>query len=239
MIIGVVGFIGSGKGTVADILVQKHNFTKLSFADSLKDATAAIFGWPRNLLEGETDESRAWREEKDEWWSEKTGKHITPRNMLQMMGTEVGRDMLDPNIWIYSLERKMNLYPNVVIADVRFPNEIKFIQDKGGFVIRVKRGSDPEWYDTAKAANDPMFLHAPEAHDELIKTVHYSEWAWIGQNFDYQLDNVGPLSMLDGDVAHMLKVFSGPIGPLNHFYGKTHTEETREKIRTNMRKNNL
>lgn len=208
MIIGVVGFIGSGKGTVADILVQKHNFTKLSFADSLKDATAAIFGWPRHLLEGETAESRAWREEKDEWWSEKTGKYITPRNMLQMMGTEVGRDMLDPNIWIYSLERKMDLYPNVVIADVRFPNEIKFIQEKGGFVIRVKRGPDPEWYDTAYRANK-------EGNTDLMidYPIHYSEWAWIGQNFDYQLDNVGPLSMLDGDVAHMLKVFTGPQKP--------------------------
>jgi hypothetical protein len=208
MIIGVVGFIGSGKGTVADILVQKHNFTKLSFADSLKDATAAIFGWPRHLLEGETAESRAWREDKDEWWSEKTGKYITPRNMLQVMGTEVGRDMLDPNIWIYSLERKMDLYPNVVIADVRFPNEIKFIQEKGGFVIRVKRGSDPEWYDTAYRANK-------EGNTDLMVdySIHYSEWAWIGQNFDYQLDNVGPLSMLDGDVAHMLKVFTGPQKP--------------------------
>jgi len=208
MIIGVVGFIGSGKGTVADILVQKHNFTKLSFADSLKDATAAIFGWPRHLLEGETAESRAWREENDEWWSEKTGKHITPRNMLQVMGTEVGRDMLDPNIWIYSLERKMDLYPNVVIADVRFPNEIKFIQEKGGFVIRVKRGSDPEWYDTAYRANK-------EGNTDLMVdySIHYSEWAWIGQNFDYQLDNVGPLSMLDGDIEHMRKVFTGPQKP--------------------------
>jgi hypothetical protein len=213
MIIGVVGFIGSGKGTIADILVQKHNFTKLSFADSLKDATAAIFGWPRHLLEGETAESRAWREEKDEWWSEKTGKHITPRNMLQMMGTEVGRDMLDPNIWIYSLERKMDLYPNVVIADVRFPNEIKFIQDKGGFVIRVKRGADPEWYDTALSDNKNGFESEVSQMSIYYPEVHYSEWAWIGQNFDYQLDNIGPLSMLDGDVQHMIRVFTGPQKP--------------------------
>ena len=41
MIIGVVGFIGSGKGTVADILVEKHGFVKLSFADAVKDASLA------------------------------------------------------------------------------------------------------------------------------------------------------------------------------------------------------
>lgn len=211
MLIGVVGFIGSGKGTVADILVQKHNFTKLSFADTVKDATAAIFGWPRALLEGDTDESRAWREEKDEWWSEKTGKHITPRNMLQLMGTEVGRDMIDPNIWVYSLERRLELYPNVVIADVRFPNEIKFIQSKGGFVVRVKRGPDPEWYDLAHAANSDTFLHAPEAYDDMTKTgIHYSEWAWIGSIMDYHLVNEGALSMLEADIDHMRRVFTGP-----------------------------
>lgn len=62
MIVGICGLIGSGKGTVADMLVGEFGFTKISFADSLKDAVAAVFGWPRNLLEGDTDESRSWRE---------------------------------------------------------------------------------------------------------------------------------------------------------------------------------
>ena len=59
MIIGICGLIGSGKGTVADILEQEHGFIKVSFADSLKDAVAAVFGWPRSLLEGDTEESRS------------------------------------------------------------------------------------------------------------------------------------------------------------------------------------
>lgn len=214
MIIGLIGFIGSGKGTAADILVQKHGFTKLSFADTVKDATAAIFGWPRHLLEGDTNESREWRETKDEWWSERFGYDFSPRMALQKMGTEAGRDVFHPDLWILSLERKLELYPNVVIADVRFPNEMEFIQEKGGFVVRVKRGDDPEWYDLAKAANDPMFLHAPEAHDEMEKTgIHYSEWAWIGSPTDYQLDNIGAVSMLEGDISHMLRVFTGPKKP--------------------------
>ena len=214
MIIGVVGFIGSGKGTAADILVNKHNFHKLSFADTVKDATAAIFGWPRNLLEGDTDESRAWREAKDEWWSEKFGYDISPRLALQMMGTEAGRDVFHPDLWIHSLERKMEMYPNVVIADVRFPNEIDFIQSKGGFVIRVKRGPDPEWYDLAHAANSKTFTHAPEAWDEMEKSgIHYSEWAWIGSIMDHELHNTGTISSLEGDISHMLKVFTGPKNP--------------------------
>lgn len=213
MIIGVVGFIGSGKGTVADILVQKHGFKKLSFADTVKDATAAIFGWPRHLLEGDTQESREFRETKDEWWSERFGSDFSPRLALQLMGTEAGRDVFHKDLWVFSLERKLGMYPNVVIADVRFPNEIDFIRSKGGFVVRVSRGPDPEWYDLAVAANDPQFLHAPEAHDELSKTVHYSEWAWIGQIMDYHLHNDGSLSMLEADLSHAIKVFTGPQKP--------------------------
>jgi len=212
MIIGVIGFIGSGKGTAADILVKKHGFTKISFADTVKDATAAIFGWQRPLLEGDTDESRAWRETKDEWWSEKFGYDISPRLALQMMGTEAGRNVFHQDLWIYALERKMAMYPNVVIADVRFPNEIDFIKSKGGFIVRVTRGDDPEWYQDAWHANchpDPSI--ANEFRDLMdMAQVHYSEWAWAGQIMDYQLDNNGSISMLEADIGHALKVFTGP-----------------------------
>ena len=212
MIIGLVGFIGSGKGTVADILVQKKGYTKMSFADTVKDATAAVFGWPRALLEGDTQASREFRETPDDWWSKRFGYSFSPRLALQMMGTEAGRDVFHPNIWIYSLERKMELYPNVVIADVRFPNEIKFIQNKGGFVIRVKRGKDPEWYDTALEDNKSDNVQTGQMNVHYPK-VHYSEWAWIGEHFNYELYNDGSISMLEADVEHMLRVFTGPREP--------------------------
>ena len=76
MIIGVCGLIGSGKGTVADMLVQDHDFTKISFADKLKDGVATVFGWDRNMLEGDTDDSRQWRETQDTFWSKETGKDL-------------------------------------------------------------------------------------------------------------------------------------------------------------------
>ena len=69
MLIGLVGLIGSGKDTVAERLVSHHGFVRDSFAKSLKDAVSNIFGWDRNLVEGNTKESRAWREQPDTFCS--------------------------------------------------------------------------------------------------------------------------------------------------------------------------
>jgi hypothetical protein len=206
MIIGVIGFIGSGKGTAADVLVEKHGFVKLSFADAVKDATAAIFGWQRSLLEGDTLESREFRETNDEWWANRFGfEHFSPRLALQLMGTEAGRNVFHKDVWVYALERKMEMYQNVVIADVRFPNEIEWMRSKGGFAVRVVRGHDPGWYNDAVRANKEKNTDYMSGH-----TIHYSEWAWAGEIMDYQLDNNGSISMLEADIGHMLKVFTGP-----------------------------
>jgi len=211
MLIGVVGFAGSGKGTVADILIRDYNFTKISFADSVKDAVSVIFSWDRNLLEGDTEESRDFREKEDAWWSKKFGYKVTPRLMLQLMGTEAGRNVFHDQIWVHTVARKIENMKQkdnkstFVVPDVRFTNEMDFIRQSGGHVIRVVRGSEPEWYDTALKANKEKNT------DLMLKyNIHYSEWAWIGENFNYQISNNGTLLMLESDVKHMLKVFTGP-----------------------------
>ena len=188
MIIGLVGWIGSGKGTIADILVDRHGFFKESYANSLKDACSIIFGWDREMLEGATPESRAWREQKDEWWSEKLGKEFSPRLALQLMGTEAGRDVFHPDLWVHTVMRRCENAPwnNYVIADVRFPNEINAIKNSGGKVIRVRRGDDPEWYSLARECNT---FGKPEIMRNAYPEVHYSEWAWIGSHYDIVMDN--------------------------------------------------
>jgi hypothetical protein len=155
MIIGFVGFIGSGKDTAADYLVNFHGFRRDSFANTLKDAVACVFGWDRTLLEGRTSEARAWREQVDPWWAERLNMpNLTPRWVLQYWGTEVCRKSFHDDIWIASLENKMRKTgDNIVISDVRFPNEIKAIHNAGGLVIRIKRGPEPEWYEAAVSAN--------------------------------------------------------------------------------------
>jgi hypothetical protein len=193
VIIGLVGFIGSGKGTVADLLVERHGYNKESFAGSVKDAVSTIFGWDRTLLEGDTIKSRAWREEPDAWWSKRMGKEFSPRLALQLMGTEAGRDIFHTDLWIYSVERRINPDKNYVIADVRFPNEIKMIQDLGGKIVRVTRGQKPEWYDTALKTNSKQDYYGMAAK---YPEVHYSEWAWIGCDNDTTISNNGSLEDL-------------------------------------------
>jgi hypothetical protein len=190
MLIGVVGFIGSGKGSVGDILIEK-GFHKDSFAKPLKDAVSIIFGWPRELIEGDTGLSRAWREEPDPFWSSNFGRNFTPREALQLMGTEAGRNVFHEDIWVISLLNRSK-DKNVVVTDVRFQNEIDYIQRSGGKIIRVVRGEDPVWYRTLCG------ISKLSEREEFMKTqnIHKSEWDWVGTTFDAIIFNDGSLSDL-------------------------------------------
>jgi hypothetical protein len=202
MIIGLVGFIGSGKGTVGDLLVEQ-GFIKDSFAKPLKDAVAVMFGWPRELLEGDTEVSRSWREKSDSYWSEKFGYEFTPRLALQLMGTEAGRNVFHNDLWVISLlNRAKN--KDVVVTDVRFQNEIKYIQDNNGVVVRVKRGPEPVWYYLAEDANRG-FSSATMGMSNM--GIHKSEWDWIGSEFNYVIDNNSTLQDLGNEVKSMLQFF--------------------------------
>jgi hypothetical protein len=193
MIIGVCGLIGSGKDTIADYLQNIHQFRRESFASTLKDSVAAVFGWDRELLEGRTRQSREWREQVDPWWAERLNMPtLTPRWVLQYWGTEVVRKGFHDNTWIASLENKIRKSKDdTVISDCRFPNEIDAIKRAGGLVIRVVRGPEPEWYPLAQAVNEgPTNITWSLSKDQLAKyNVHASETAWIGTDFDAVIDN--------------------------------------------------
>jgi len=204
MIIGVCGFIGSGKDTVADYLQNFHEFRRESFASTLKDAVSAVFGWDRTLLEGRTKEAREWREQVDPWWAERLSMPtLTPRWVLQYWGTEVCRKGFHDDIWIASLENKLrSSKDNVVISDCRFPNEITSIKNAGGIIIWVKRGELPSWYNLAVEANKGYNL----AVQELKRTkIHASETAWVGTNFDAIIDNNGTIDDLYNQIKNLLE----------------------------------
>jgi hypothetical protein len=190
-IIGLLGFIGSGKGTVATHLVEKYHFRQDSFASSLKDACACLFDWPRHLLEGDTTESRSWREVPDAWWGNRLGiENFTPRLALQLMGTDVLRDHFHQDLWFNTVENRIRKNPtqSVVISDVRFPNEIDFIKKQGGTLIRIDRGDAPVWYETALLANRGNNI-AKEIMSKTYTDAHYSEWAWVDSDIDYLINN--------------------------------------------------
>jgi len=210
LIIGICGFIGSGKDTIADYLVNLHHFRRESFANTLKDAVAQVFGWDRTMLEGRTKQAREWREQVDPWWAARLKMpHLTPRWVLQYWGTEVCRKAFHDDIWIAALENKLrNSEDDVVISDCRFPNEIKSIRKTGGMVIRVVRGAEPEWYDAAVSANcgpnGNVSWALSRAKLERLK-VHASETAWVGTKFDYVLDNNGTLDHLYQQVKRLVQ----------------------------------
>ena len=198
MIVGLVGLIGSGKGTVGDMLISE-GFKHESFAAPLKDAAASIFYWNRDLLEGVTPESRAWRERVDPWWSERLGiPNLTPRLVLQLLGTEVFRNHFHQNIWILSMEARLREEKNnVVITDARFLDEINMIRRQGGVVVRVKRGDDPEWFSLAE--NDP------DSMPQVYPDVHVSEYNWCSATPNYLITNDGSLSDLKKRVTDLLE----------------------------------
>ena len=194
MIIGICGFQGAGKDTVADYLANIHQFRRESFAHTLKDAVASVFGWDRELLEGRTKESRAWREQVDPWWANRLNMpDLTPRWVLQYWGTEVARKGFHDDTWIASLENKLRkTTDDIVISDCRFPNEIKSINDAGGVVIRVVRGPEPEWYELAEIVNRGELKNTKwRLSKNRLNSydIHASETAWIGTKFDAIIDN--------------------------------------------------
>lgn len=227
-IIGIVGFIGSGKDTVADYLVNFHGFKRESFANSLKDAVATVFGWDRDLLEGRTKQSREWRETKDEWWSKRLKREITPRWVLQYWGTEVVRKGFHDDMWVASLENRLrSSTDDIVITDCRFPNEIKAIRNAGGKVVRIKRGPEPEWFDDAKSMNKGPARNmrwALSKYNIEQLGIHASETAWVGTKFDITLNNDGTLDELytqietnitNSQVQDRLDAILNPLGQLH------------------------
>jgi len=209
-IIAICGFMGSGKDTIADYLVNFHGYKRESFANSLKDAVSVVFGWDREMLEGRTRQSREWRETKDEWWSKRLKQDITPRWILQYWGTEVVRKGFHDDMWVASLEHRLqSSEDDIVITDCRFPNEIKALKNIGATVLRVKRGPEPEWFDAAKSMNkgpSKNISWAISKHRIEELGIHASETAWVGSKFDATITNDGTLDDLYAQVEQLLKI---------------------------------
>lgn len=228
-LISVSGKKGSGKNLVAaiitDLTYDQVHWEVKSFADKLKYITCSLIGCTREQLE---DREFKEKELGEEWWyvkldnklisvqeyidyikgttysfNEKDIIKLTPRKLLQLLGTECGRQIIHPNIWVNALfadyktfgetkqysnsTPKDNDYPNWIITDVRFPNELEAIKKHNGLTIRINRDS---------------VLRTGKVFDT---DNHESETALDDyQGFDYVIDNNGTIEELKEVVKDIL-----------------------------------
>jgi len=205
-VVGICGLIGHGKDTAAGFLIEQ-GYQRISFAGVLKDTCAALFGWDRILLEGNTTESRAFREQVDTWWANRLDiPEFTPRYALQHIGTDVFRRNFHPDIWVAACERQIEMTDkNVVISDCRFYNELNVIKRLGGKTAVVWREQKPDWWATASNVNKSgTNSQTNNTMQVIFPEVHPSEWSWAGWNFDYQINNTSTLENLKLEILKNL-----------------------------------
>ena len=129
----------------------------------------------------------------------------TPRLLLQIIGTECIRDKVHPNAWVnalfadykYEIHRSevptraagfidQHVYPNWIITDMRFPNEMEAVKSKGGITIRVNRP-----YDSLN--QDSLF----SLQKQQETNNHPSETSLDSATFDFVISN-------DKDIEHLI-----------------------------------
>jgi len=126
-IVGIIGKKGSGKSECSKVLVNKHGFRKISFADKLKEVVSELWDIPIKEL---------YDPSKKETFDPRWGK--TYREIMQLFGTEVCRNIAW-NTWLYHVEKEFKRGDNWIVDDVRFKNEAQLIKMYRGILIKVVR----------------------------------------------------------------------------------------------------
>jgi hypothetical protein len=186
MLIGLSGVGGAGKDEVAKVLVAEYGFKQLALATKMKEAALAL----DPIIDFDVDGHPLRLSDLiNEFGPEEAKKHPEVRRTYQRMGTEVGRNTLDEQLWIklvFALVRDRRADSDIVISDVRFVNEARYIGARG-HVWRITR---------------------PGAGLEGEAAEHISEWELSDDTeglYDYFLHNDGTLGDLKEKVAFALK----------------------------------
>ncbi|NIJ81176.1 hypothetical protein FHT10_002333 [Xanthomonas arboricola] len=133
-IVGISGKAGSGKDTLAGFLVEHQGFVRIALAEPLRRFVSDITGLSmEDLTAGPLKEAPL------DWLG-----GTSPRRLMQTIGTEWGRDMIDESLWLKVAARRVEEArafgaAGVVIPDVRFENEAMLVRELGGSVVVVDR----------------------------------------------------------------------------------------------------
>lgn len=127
MLIGVIGNKRVGKTTFADYIVEKYGFITFAFADPIKEGAKIMFDLSEEQVNGNL------KEVLDKRWG------FTPRQFLQILGTDCCREKFGKDVWIKRMKfwYEKNKTKNVVISDIRFPNEAEAVKEMGGILIKI------------------------------------------------------------------------------------------------------
>ncbi len=183
VIIGVNGYARSGKDTVAEILVRNYGFKRFSFADHLRACVFElnpIVGSRFAPRDHDTFRYVRWQDVIGEYGYENykdTEYGDEMRRILQVMGTEVGRNMIQDDVWVRELDKQSG---RIIVPDMRFPNEYDKIKNAGGIVWRIDRP------------------------DVRPVNPHVSETAIDDKTFDYYIDNSSTIKALEQEVDHLM-----------------------------------
>jgi len=156
MLVGFAGRKGAGKDTAASFLIEQ-GYTRIAFADKLKEAVSNLFGIELDLVDAMKDYGRIDVIHRDLFTTELTG-----RIFLQRFGTEMGRNTFGQNFWVdqwhdtwtaLSVMEPDKFHTGVVVTDVRFTNEALAIHQAGGYIIDIARsGYEPDGH----ASEEPL-----------------------------------------------------------------------------------
>lgn len=140
MLVGLTGYAGSGKNAAAEGLVAS-GWSQLSFAEPLRQMLLVL-----NPIIHAGVHLQTFID--DQGWDETKYSYPEVRRLMQVLGTEVGRDMIASDLWtnlaFKEADKLLNQGKSVVFTDCRFPNEVIEIRSRGGSIVRIHReGTKP------------------------------------------------------------------------------------------------
>jgi hypothetical protein len=192
----IIGFSGKkrvGKDAAADA-VKSYGFVEDAMASPIKTISREVFRLSYEQLYG------AKKEVEDEFWG------LSPREIMQKVGTDFARSAFNEEVWVDSFRRRMQDtdHSRIVITDVRFPNEVEAIHDLGGQVIRICRPrKEPDLNSTIKA----LVGQFPRLSQYFGTQYHPSETALDNyEDFDLRLLNDGTLAEYRYAVKSITKI---------------------------------